>query len=278
MALTSPIIPPTGAAVIHASAIIEQGAKIGAGVSIGPFCHVAAGATLEDGVSLVSHVSIAGTTIVGARVKIYPFASIGHPPQDLKYRGESVRLIIGPDCLIREGVTMNPGTAGGGMVTRVGDNSLFMVGVHIAHDCQIGNRVVMANNATLAGHVIVEDNAIIGGLCGVHQYVRIGRHAMLGAMSAVVRDIIPYGQVAGDRATLHGVNIIGMQRGGFSREEIQALRHAYQLLFSGDGTLSDRVAEVAERFAGIGPVADVVAFIRADSSRAFCQPKGDNDG
>ena len=170
---------------------------------------------------------------------------------------------------------MNPGTEGGGMVTRVGDDCLFMVGAHVAHDCQIGDHVIMANNATLGGHVVVEDYAVLGGLCAVHQYVRIGRHAMIGGMSGVERDVIPYGQVMGDRARLCGLNIIGMQRRGFSREDIQGLRNAYQFLFSADGTLSDRVNETAERFGGIGPVDDIIEFIRADSSRAICQPKGD---
>jgi UDP-N-acetylglucosamine acyltransferase len=175
-------------------------------------------------------------------------------------------------------VTMNPGTAGGGMVTRVGNHCLFMVGAHVAHDCQIGSHVIMANNATLAGHVVVEDHALLGGLSAVHQFVRIGRHAMIGGMSGVERDVIPYGQVMGDRARLHGLNIIGMQRRGFSRDEIQGLRSAYNYLFGDTGTLSERVEEVARRFGGVGPVDDLVAFIRADSSRAICQPKGANGG
>jgi len=164
------------------------------------------------------------------------------------------------------------------MVTRVGDNGLFMVGVHVAHDCQIGDHVIMANNATLAGHVVVEDFALLGGLSAVHQFVRIGRHAMIGGMSGVERDVIPYGQVMGDRARLSGLNIIGMQRHGFSREDIQGLRSAYQFLFSAEGTFSDRVNEAADRFGGIRPVDDIIAFIRADSSRAICQPKGPNGG
>ena len=164
------------------------------------------------------------------------------------------------------------------MITRVGDNCLFMVGVHIAHDCRIADQVIMANNATLAGHVVIDDYAVLGGLCAIHQYVRIGRHAMIGGMSGVERDVIPYGQVMGDRARLCGLNIIGMQRRGFSREDIQGLRNAYQFLFSSDGTLGDRVIETAERFAGIAPVDHIIDFIRADSSRAICQPKGANEG
>src|SRR6516225_4715609 len=187
-------------------------------------------------------------------------------------------VVIGCNNTIREYVTMNPGTAGGGMVTRIGNDCLFMVGAHVAHDCQIGNHVVMANNATLAGHVVVEDYAVLVGLSAVHQFVRIGKHAMIGGMSGVERDVIPYGQVMGDRARLYGLNIIGMQRRGFSREDIQGLRNAYQFLFSTDGTFIDRVNETAERFSGIGPVDDIIEFIRADSSRAICQPKGANGG
>jgi UDP-N-acetylglucosamine acyltransferase len=225
---------------------------------------------------LISHAVVDGRTYVGEGTRIFPFASIGLEPQDLKYRGEDSELVIGRNNTIREYVTMNPGTIGGGMVTRVGDNCLFMVGVHVAHDCQIGNGVVMANNATLAGHVVVEQYAVLGGLCAVHQYVRIGKHAMIGGMSGVERDVIPYGQVMGDRARLCGLNIVGMQRRGFSREHIQGLRNAYQFLFSSDGTLIERVNETAERFNGIGPVDDIIEFIRADSSRAICQPKGAN--
>jgi UDP-N-acetylglucosamine acyltransferase len=219
-----------------------------------------------------------GRTTIGAGTRIFPFASIGLEPQDLKYRGEESALVIGRNNRIREYVTMNRGTAGGGMITRVGDNCLFMVGVHVAHDCRIADHVIMANNATLAGHVVIEDYAVLGGLCAIHQYVRIGRHAMIGGMSGVERDVIPYGQVMGDRARLCGLNIIGMQRRGFSREDIQGLRSAYQSLFSLEGTLSDRVNETAERFGGIPPVDDILDFIRADSNRAICQPKGANDG
>jgi UDP-N-acetylglucosamine acyltransferase len=223
-------------------------------------------------------VVIEGRTTIGAGTRIFPFASIGHEPQDLKYQGEDSALLIGARNTIRECVTMNPGTTGGGMVTRVGNDCLFMVGAHVAHDCQIADHVIMANNATLAGHVVLEEHAFLGGLCAVHQFVRIGRHAMIGGMSGVERDVIPYGQVMGDRARLTGLNIIGMQRRGFTREEIQALRNAYQLLFHSEGTLSDRVGATALRFAGIAPVEDIVQFIRADSTRAICQPKEVNGG
>ena len=263
---------------IHPTAIVAPGATLADNVVVGPYCIVGENVVLAAGVTVRSHAVLDGRTTIGEGTRIYPFASIGLEPQDLKYRGEQSELVIGRNNTIREYVTMNPGTTGGGMVTRIGDGCLFMVGAHIAHDCKIGNHVIMANNATLAGHVVVEDYAVLGGLCAVHQYVRIGKHAMIGGMSGVERDVIPYGQVMGDRARLYGLNIIGMQRRGFSRDDIQGLRNAYQFLFSSDGTFSDRVNETAERFSGIGPVDDIIDFIRADSSRAICQPKGANGG
>ncbi len=263
---------------VHPTAIVAPGAILADDVVIGAYCIVGERVELGAGVRLMSHVVIDGRTMIGDGTRIFPFASIGFEPQDLKYRGEDSSLIVGRNNTIREHVTMNSGTEGGGMVTRVGDDGLFMVGVHVAHDCQIGDHVIMANNATLAGHVVVEDFALLGGLSAVHQFVRIGRHAMIGGMSGVERDVIPYGQVMGDRARLSGLNIIGMQRQGFSREDIQGLRSAYQFLFSAEGTFSDRVNEAADRFGGIRPVDDIIAFIRADSSRAICQPKGPNGG
>jgi UDP-N-acetylglucosamine acyltransferase len=263
---------------IHPTAIVAPGATLAEDVVIGPYCVVGDEVALGQGVRLIAHVVVDGRTTIGERTRIFPFAAIGLEPQDLKYRGERSTLEIGRHNTIREHVTMNPGTEGGGMVTRVGDHGLFMVGAHVAHDCQIGDHVIMANNATLAGHVVVGDYALLGGLSAVHQFVRIGPHAMIGGMSGVERDVIPYGQVMGDRARLSGLNIIGMQRRGFSREDIQVLRSAYQFLFSADGTFNDRVNEMAERFGGIGPVDDIVAFIRADSARAICQPKGPNGG
>jgi UDP-N-acetylglucosamine acyltransferase len=234
---------------------------------------------LGEQVELLSHVVIAGRTAIGDGTRIFPFASIGHQPQDLKYKGEESRLVIGRNNVIREQVTINPGTEGGGMVTRIGDNCLFMVGVHVAHDCIIGNGVIMANNATLAGHVKVGDFAVFGGLSAVHQFVRIGQYAMVGGVTGVERDVIPYGSVLGDRARLSGLNIVGMQRRGFSRDEIQALRNAYQALFEGEsGTFAERVAEVATRFSGIRPVEELLRFIKEESSRGLVQPKPANGG
>lgn len=264
---------------IHPTAVVEKGAKLARSAKIGPFCHVGPHVELGERVELLSHVALAGRTAVGEGTRIFPFASIGHPPQDLKYKGEESRLIIGRDNIIREHVTMNPGTAGGGMVTRIGDRCLFMVGVHVAHDCIIGNEVIMANNATLAGHVVIGDYAIFGGLSAVHQFVRIGQYAMVGGVTGVERDVIPYGSVMGDRARLSGLNIVGMQRRGFSRDEIQALRQAYQMLFEGEnGTFAERLETVAARFPNIRPVEDVLSFVRADSSRGLCQPKAGNGG
>jgi UDP-N-acetylglucosamine acyltransferase len=259
---------------VHPTAIIAAGAKLAEDVVVGPYCIVGSDVVLASGVSLRAHVVIAGRTTIGERTRIFPFAVIGSEPQDLKYRGEPSSLVIGCDNTIREHVTINTGTEGGGMVTRIGDHCLLMVGAHVAHDCRIGDYVIMANNATLAGHVVVDEYARLGGLSAVHQFVRIGRHAMVGGMSGVERDVIPYGQVIGNRARLTGLNIIGMQRAGYGRDDIQALRAAYQVLFASGGTLSERVDETTERFGDIGPVADVIEFIRADSTRAICQPKG----
>jgi UDP-N-acetylglucosamine acyltransferase len=259
---------------LHPTAVIEPGARLAPSVKIGPFCHVGGTVELGEGVELMSHVAVAGRTVIGEGTRIFPFASIGHQPQDLKYHGEASRLVIGKRNLIREHVTINPGTEGGGMLTEIGDRCLFMVGVHVAHDCRIGNNVIMANNATLAGHVAIGDFAVFGGLSAVHQFVRIGQHAMVGGVSGVERDVIPYGSVMGDRARLSGLNIIGMQRRGFSREEIQALRTAYQMLFhEAGGTFAERVAVVAQRFPDTRPVREVLDFIAVDSARGLIQPK-----
>ncbi len=264
---------------VHPTALIEPGAELASTAKVGPFCHVGRHVQIGENVELISHVVVAGRTTIGDGTRIFPFASIGHQPQDLKYKGEESRLIIGRNNVIREQVTMNPGTEGGGMATKIGDGGLFMVGVHVAHDCRLGNQVIMANNATLGGHVVVGDFAVFGGLSAVHQFVRIGNHAMIGGVTGVERDVIPYGSVVGDRARLSGLNIIGMQRRGFTREEIQGLRSAYQALFeSENGTFADRVVEVTTRFAGIRPVDDVLRFIKDESSRGLVQPKSNGNG
>ncbi len=260
---------------VHPTAIVDPRAKLGTDVEIGPYCVVGGGVTLGDRVRLIAHVVVDGRTNVGAETVIYPFASIGHRPQDLKYHDEPSTLEIGARNQIREHVTMNPGTEGGGMVTRVGDGGLYMVGVHIAHDCMVGNNVVMANNATLAGHVVVGDFAVIGGLAAVHQFVRIGPHAMIGGMSGVESDVIPYGMVKGERAYLAGLNVVGLERRGFVREDIHALRSAYRILFSSEGTMAERLEDVAEHYKDKSLVESMVSFIRSRGSRALCQPKSE---
>ncbi|MBM3567942.1 MAG: acyl-ACP--UDP-N-acetylglucosamine O-acyltransferase [Alphaproteobacteria bacterium] len=260
---------------IHPTAVVEAGAEIDAAATIGPYCVVGKGARLAAGVELKSHVVVAGRTAIGEGTVIFPFASIGHQPQDLKYAGEDSILTIGKRNVIREHVTMNPGTKGDHLETRVGDDGLFMAGSHVAHDCVVGNHVVLANHAAIAGHVRVDDHAILGGLSAVHQFVRIGKHAMIGGMSGVDNDVIPFGLAIGNRAGLMGLNVVGLKRRGFSREEIHDLRAAYRLLFAEEGTLQERVDDVAEMFKASAVVGDIVAFIRADTSRSICQPRAE---
>ena len=257
---------------IHPTAVVDPNAKLGNHVEIGPYCVVGPHVTLGEGVTLLSHVVIDGYTSIGDRTKIFPFASIGHQTQDKKYKGEKAVLTIGTDNVIREHVTMNPGTETDGG-TRVGSHGLFMVGCHVAHDCQVGDNVILSNNATLAGHVHVGDYAILGGLTAVHQFVRIGSHAMVGGMSGVEHNVIPYGSVMGDRARLCGLNIIGLKRRGFDRTTIHSLRSAYRMLFAQEGTMQERIEDVAELFREARPVMDIIDFIRIDSNRSFCQPR-----
>ena len=265
--------PGAGGPPVHPTAIVEDGARIHPTAVVGPYCCVGPEAVLGAGVKLRSHVAVTGRTEIGEDTEIYPFSSIGSPPQDLKYRGEPSRLVVGARNVVREHATMNPGTRGGGMVTRIGDDCLFMVGAHVAHDCRIGDRVILVNNATLAGHVTVEDYAILGGLSAVHQYVRIGRHAMVGGMSGVESNVIPYGSVVGNRAHLSGLNVVGLKRRGFSNSTIHEMRKAYRLLFAEEGTMAERLDDVAEEFAEVDPVMEIVHFMRAESPRALCQPK-----
>ena len=260
-------------AEIHPTAIIEKGAEIGDNTSIGPYCHIGPEVKLANDVKLFSHVVIYGKTTIGENTKIFPFTSLGHQPQDLKYHGENSTLTIGKNNTIREHVTMNPGTEGGGMKTIIGDNCLFMVGSHVAHDCVIGNNVILANNATLAGHVTVGDFVIIGGLSAIHQFVRIGHHAMVGGMSGIENDVIPYGSAMGERASLAGLNIVGLKRRKFDREEIHELRAAYRMLFSSKGTLEERINDVNEHFGNSSTVKEVIEFMKSGGSRSLCQPK-----
>lgn len=258
---------------VHPTAVIEDGAVLGEGVSVGPFCVVGPDVILGDRVELISHVAVAGHTTIGAGTRVWPFASVGHQPQDLKYSGEASRLEIGADCMIREHVTLNPGTTGGGMLTSVGDRCLLMMGAHVGHDCRVGSNVIMANNATLGGHVEIQDFVLLGGLSAVHQFARIGAYAVVGGMTGVEKDVIPFGSAIGNRAELGGLNLIGLKRRGFDRETIHVLRAAYRALFSGEGGLAERAAEVAASHADVAPVQEIAAFIRADSARKFCTPR-----
>ena len=256
---------------IHASSVIHPNAKLGNGVHIGPFCVVGEHVTLGDGVTLHSHVVVEGRTSVGENTQIFPFASIGHAPQDLKFKGEPSTLEIGKHTMIREHVTMNPGTEGGGMLTRVGDHCLFMMGAHVAHDCLLGHHVIMANNATLAGHIEVGDHAFIGGLAAVHQFVRIGAHAMIGGMSGVEADVIPFGLVMGERAGLAGLNLVGLKRRHFDRDTIHAMRNAYRDIFEGtEGTLQQRAQVARTDYAAHEEISKLIDFILTDSKRSIC--------
>lgn len=258
----------------HPTAVVEAGAELGEDVEIGPFCLVGGRVVLGHGVKLESHVVVTGRTKIGARTRIFPFASIGHEPQDLKYKGETSTLTVGSDCTIREGVTMNPGTAGGGNATTVGDKCTFLASSHVAHDCKVGNSVIFSNNVMMAGHCTIGDHAIVGGGAGVHQFVRVGHHSFIGGLAGVENDVIPYGMALGNRAGLAGLNIVGMKRLGFSRETIQHLRHAYRLLFSNEGTLVERLADVeADDVAKNPHVREILDFIKAQSDRSLCMPR-----
>ena len=263
-------IDPT--ARIHPSAIVEEGATIGAGCVIGPFCCVGPEVTLGAGVTLKSHAVVAGWTDVGDGCVIWPFAVVGEVPQDLKYKGERTRLVVGARCRIREGATLNIGTEGGGGITRVGDDCLFMTGAHVGHDAQIGNRVILANQAAVAGHCEIGDDVIVGGLSGIHQFVRIGRGAIIGAVTMVTNDVMPHGLVQAPRGELDGLNLVGLKRRGIDRAEITALRAAYQMLAQGEGTFMDRARRLAEE-TDSDHVRQITDFILAESGRSFLTPK-----
>jgi len=256
---------------IHPSAVIEQGAVLGKGIRIGPFCHIGANVVLGDRVELKSHVVMAGKTQVGADTMIFPFAVIGEIPQDKKFKGEDTQLIIGSRNRIREHVTMNTGTDGGGGVTRVGDDGLFLAGSHVAHDAQIGNGVILVNSAAIGGHCVIEDDVIVGGLSGVHQWVRIGRGAIIGAVTMVANDVIPYGLVQGPRGQLDGLNLVGLKRKGVHRADITALRAAFQMLAQGEGAFQDRARRLGDETQS-DYVREIVDFVLGDSDRSFLTP------
>lgn len=263
-------------AEVHATAVVETSAIIADNVIIGPYCVIGPDVELKDNVNLKSHVVVDGHTTIGANTVIHPFASLGLQPQHARFKGEASTLIVGENNTIREHVTMHPGTESGRMTTTIGNNCLFMVGSHVAHDCDVGDDVILTNSVALGGHVSVGEFAIIGGLSGIHQYVRVGKHSMIGGCSAVESDVIPYGSVKGNRARLAGLNVIGLRRRGFSREDIRSLRTAYGLLFSQGGNMAERISEVADLFADHPGVTDILDFIRSDSARAICQPLNSN--
>ncbi|WP_295537231.1 acyl-ACP--UDP-N-acetylglucosamine O-acyltransferase [uncultured Thioclava sp.] len=257
-------------AQIHASAVIEEGATIGPDCQIGPFCVIGPEVVLGRGVTLQSHVVIQGATEIGEETEVFPFASLGQIPQDLKFKGEKTRLKIGARNRIREYVTMNTGTEGGGGLTQVGDDCLFMSSCHVAHDCKIGDRVILVNSVAVAGHCVLEDDVIVGGLSGVHQWVRIGRGAIIGALSMVTADVIPHALVAGPRATLEGLNLVGLKRRGTSREELSALRATFAELSTGN--FRDSARRLSEGKVEGDLAREVIDFILGPSDRSFLTP------
>ena len=259
-------IHPT--AIISPKAIISQTAKIGA------YCVIGDRVTVHDNVELMSHICVDGVTQIGQNTIIFPFASIGSIPQDLKYNGEPGQLHIGKNNIIREQVTINIGTQGGGMLTKIGDNNLLMTAVHVGHDCHIGNNVILVNNATLAGHVTIDDGAVLGGLCAVHQFCRIGKLAMIGGMSGVEHDVIPFATVMGNRAVLKGLNLIGLERAHFEKSDINIMRSAYKKLFDKEnGSFDSRIEAVALEHGDCPLVATVIAFLQAPTKRRYVMPE-----
>ncbi len=261
----------SSAARVHPSAVIEEGATIAANVEVGPFCVVGPNVTLQAGVVLKSHVVVTGDTIIGEETTVFPFSVIGEIPQDLKFKGEATRLEIGKRNRIREHVTMNTGTEAGGGLTKIGDDGLFMAGCHIAHDVMIGNRVVVVNSVAVAGHCIIEDDVIIGGLSGIHQFVRIGKGAIIGALSMVTNDVIPHGLVQGPRGKLDGLNLVGLKRRGVARSDITALRAAFQMMAQGEGAFQERVNRMGSEFDS-DYVQEIVDFVLGDSDRSYLTP------
>ena len=263
-------IDPT--AQVHPSAVVEDGAVIGPGCVIGPFAVIGPEVTLGAGVVVKSHAVVTGWTDIGSETVVFPFAVVGEVPQDLKYRGERTRAVVGARCRIREGATINTGTEGGGGITRVGDDCLLMTGAHVGHDATVGNRVILANQAAIAGHCVLGDDVIVGGLSGVHQWVRVGRGAIIGAVTMVANDVIPFGLVQAPRGELDGLNLVGLKRRGVERAEITALRAAYQMLAQGEGTFQDRARRLAEE-TDSSHVREVTAFILGASDRSFLTPR-----
>lgn len=262
----------TAETFIHPAAVVEEGAKLGAGVRIGPFCHVSADSVLGDNVELVSHVSVMAGTTLGAGCKIYPNAVLGAPPQNMKHKGGRTTLIIGSNCIIREGVTMHTGSDSSRGTTTVGDDGFFMAYAHIAHDCEVGNKVTMANGATLGGHVELGHGVTIGGLTAIHQFVRIGDSAFIGGCSAVVGDVIPFAIAVGNRAGLRGLNVVGLRRSGLSRAELQELRRAYNMIFDRAQTVAENVERARNEFTGSPTAMKIIDFITSRGKRHYAVP------
>ncbi len=259
------------AASIHSSAIVEPGAMIGEDTVVGPFCHIGAQVSIGARVTLKSHVVVSGMTEIGEDTVVFPFSVLGEIPQDLKFKGEKTRLKIGARNRIREHVTINTGTEGGGGLTSIGDDGLFMAGCHVAHDVHIADRVILVNNVALGGHCFLEDDVIVGGLSGVHQFVRIGRGAIIGAVTMVANDVIPYGLVQAPRGELDGLNLVGLKRRGVARSDITALRAAFQMLAQGEGTFQERARRLGED-SDSEYVQRIVEFVTGQSDRSFMTP------
>lgn len=268
----------TADAVIHPLAVVEPGAEIGSGVRIGPFCHVGPDVVLGDNVELVSHVVVTGATTLGPGTRVFPQATLGGLPQNLKHKGGRTTLVIGKNTIIREGVTMHVGSDTSTGATTVGDNGFFMAYVHVAHDCVIGNNVTMANNATLAGHCEIGDNVTIGGLTAVHQFARIGNNAFLGGCSAVPGDVIPFGLAFGNLAKLRGLNVVGMRRAGLAKSDVHQVRKGYQAIFDRARPIDENLECVKAEFAGSALVMNIVAFLSGRGKRYFVTPALDDAG
>lgn len=259
--------------MIHPTAIIEDGAIVGLGTKIGPYCHIGSEVRIGEHCHLISHVVVAGRTVIGSGTQIYPFASIGHQPQDLKYAGESNELRIGKQCVLREHVTINPGTKGGGGITQIGNHCCFLTSSHVGHDCTIGNSVILSNNVMIAGHCCIEDHVIFGGGAAIIQFGRVGSYAFVGGLTGLEGDCIPFGTVIGNRARLCGLNLVGMKRGGFSREHINETQQAYRQLFSSKGTLHDRLDQVNATYGEHPLISQIIRFMSQKSKRPLCLPE-----
>jgi UDP-N-acetylglucosamine acyltransferase len=257
---------------VHPSAVVDPKAEIGANVEIGPFCHVGGHAVIRDGAKLISHVSVRGRTDIGEDCVIHPFSALGSPPQDFKYKGGDVRLVLGPRNILREQVTIHLGTEQGRGETKVGAGGYFMVGAHVGHDCVVGDGVVFANNATLGGEVTVGDYVIMGGLAAIHQKCRVGRYAFIGGTAPVTGDVIPYGMVD-NHGWLAGLNLVGLKRRGFKRDLIHDLRAAYRLIFAAEGAFTERLEDASRLFSGRSEVVEIIEFIRAPAARPLCGPE-----